>query len=186
MAISMDERQPATWIVAYATGGVWITRNDGQSWKPIFDREATFSVGALAVTWGEPGIPKTIWVGTGEPSNTRTVYMGTGVYRSDDQGKTWKNIGLINSHHIGKIVISPKNPDRVFVAALGPVYTSGGQRGVFRTSNGGKTWEHVLKCKDFTGAIDILIDRFNPKIIYACTWERQRIPWDFRERGNGS
>ncbi len=186
MSIAMDERKPATWIVAYATGGVWITRNDGQSWEPIFDREATFSVGALAVTWSTPGIPKTIWVGTGEPSNTRTVYMGTGVYKSNDQGKTWKNVGLINSHHIGKIVIYPGSPEKVFVAALGPVYTSGGQRGVFRTSDGGKTWEHVLKCPEFTGAVDILIDRFNPEIIYASTWERQRKAWDFRESGNGS
>jgi len=186
MDLAMDERRPATWMVAYATGGVWITNNDGQSWKPIFDKEATFSVGAIAVTWGEPGIPKTIWVGTGEPSNTRTVYMGTGVYRSDDQGKTWKNVGLKNSHHIGKIVIYPGSPDKVFVAALGPVYTAGGQRGVFRTSDGGKTWENVLKCPDFTGAIDLLIDRFNSNIIYACTWERQRKAWDFRESGEGS
>lgn len=186
MALAMDERRPTTWMVAYATGGVWITDNDGQSWKPLFDKEATFSVGALAVTWDEPGVPKTIWVGTGEPSNTRTVYMGTGIYRSDDQGKTWKNTGLKNSHHIGKIVIHPQKPDTVFVAALGPVYTDGGERGIFRTTDGGKTWGNVLKCPDFTGAIDVMIDRFNSDVVYACTWERQRKAWDFRESGNGS
>ncbi len=186
MSIAMDERRPETWMVAYATGGVWITHNDGQSWKPIFDREATFSVGAIAVTWGDPGVPETIWVGTGEPSNTRTVYMGTGVYRSDDLGKTWKNVGLKNSHHIGKIVIHPEDPEIVFVAALGPVYTFGGQRGLFKTVDGGKTWKNILNCPDFTGVIDVMIDRFDKDTIYACTWERQRKAWDFRESGEGS
>jgi len=186
MALAMDERQPSTWMVAYATGGVWITYNDGQTWKSIFNNESTFSIGELAVVWGEPGIPKTIWVGSGEPSNTRTVYMGTGLFKSDDVGKTWSNVGLKNSHHIGRIVINPENPNIIFVATLGPVYTKGGERGIFKSIDNGKTWANVLKTPDFTGAVDVLIDRFNPNIVFACTWERQRKAWDFRESGNGS
>ncbi|MBN2430224.1 MAG: glycosyl hydrolase [Acidobacteria bacterium] len=186
MALAMDERQPTTWLAAYATGGVWITHTDGRTWESLFDNEAAFGIGEMAVSWGEPGVPATIWVGTGEASNTRTVYMGAGLYRSRDQGKTWQNVGLNNSHHIGRIAIHPSNPDVVFVAALGPVYTEGGDRGIFRTTDGGETWVNVLPCPEFTGAIDVLIDWDNPDIVYACTWERHRKAWDFRESGPGT
>lgn len=186
MALAMDERKPTTWIVGYATGHLWITHNDGQSFEPMFEREEAFSIGYFAVTWGEPGVPKTIWVGTGEPSNTRTVYMGAGLFRSDDQGKTWKHMGLRNSHHIGRIVVHPTNPDIVFVAALGPVYTEGGERGVYRTLDGGNSWELVLKTPAFTGAVELMMDWQNPEVLYACTWERHRKAWNFHENGPGS
>ncbi len=182
----MDERKPTTWMVAYATGGVWLTNDDGNTWKPIFEKQPAFSIGAIAVSWGKPGIPKTIWVGTGEASNTRTVYMGAGLFRSNDQGKTWKRVALENSQHIARIAINPKNPDIVFVAALGPVYTDGGERGLYKTTDNGKTWKKVINPPKFTGAVEVIIDKVNPNIVYAATWERRRKAWDFRESGKGS
>ncbi len=186
MDLAMDERLPTTWLVAFATGGVWITNDDGHVWKPIFENQPAFSIGSLGVAWGKPGIPKTLWVGTGEPSNTRTVYMGAGLFRSDDQGKTWERSALPNAHHIANIAVHPKNPETVFVAALGPVYTDGGERGLYKTDNNGKTWAKVIECPPFTGAVEVKIDHHNPDIVYACTWERRRKAWDFRENGPGS
>lgn len=186
MDIVMDERMPETWLVAFATGGVWITHDDGHNWKPVFEKQPSFSVGSLGVVWGKPGIPKIIWVGTGEPSNTRTVYMGAGLFRSENQGKTWTRSALPNAHQIARIAIHPKKPGTVFAAALGPVYTDGGERGLFRTDNDGKTWEKVIECPPFTGAVEVLINNFDPEIVYACTWERRRKAWDFRENGPGS
>lgn len=186
MDLAMDERLPATWLVAFATGGVWITHDDGHNWKPIFENQPAFSIGSLGVAWGKPGVPETIWVGTGEPSNTRTVYMGAGLFRSNDQGNSWTRAALPNAHHIANIAIHPKNKEIVFVAALGPVYTDGGERGLYRTDNNGKTWEKVIECPPFTGAVEVLINHHNPEIVYACTWERRRKAWDFRENGPGS
>ncbi len=186
MDLAMDERMPTTWIVAFATGGVWITNDDGHNWKPIFENQPAFSLGSLGVVWAKPGIPKTLWVGTGEPSNTRTVYMGAGLFRSDDQGKTWERSALPNAHHIANIAVHPNKPETVFVAALGPVYTDGGERGLYKTINNGKTWTKVIECPPFTGAVEVKIDHHNPDIVYACTWERRRKAWDFRENGPGS
>ena len=186
MDLAMDERKPTTWIVAFATSGVWLTNDDGNTWESVFEKQPAFGVGALAVTWGEPGVPKTIWVGTGEATNTRTVYMGAGLFRSTDQGKTWKRVALENSHHIARIVIHPKKPNTVFVAALGPVYTDGGERGLYKTSDNGETWKKVIDPPKFTGAVEVILDRKNPDIIYAATWERRRKAWDFRESGRGS
>jgi len=186
MDLVMDERQPTTWLVAFATGGVWITHDDGHNWTSLFDNQAAFSIGSIAVDWGEPGVPKTIWVGTGEASNTRTVYMGAGLFKSEDQGKSWQRSALPNAQHIGRIAINPQKPGTVFVAALGPVYTDGGERGLYRTTNNGTNWQKVIDCPPFTGAVEILIDRKNPENVYACTWERRRKAWDFRENGPGS
>ncbi len=186
MAVAMDERKPTTWLAAYATGGVWITENDGQTFRSLFEREEAFGIGDLAAVWGEPGVPKTIWVGSGEASHTRTVYMGAGIFRSDDQGRSWKHMGLRDSHHIGRIMVHPTNPDIVFAAASGPVYTDGGERGIFRTEDGGRSWKQVIACPEKTGGIEVLIDRSNPSIVYACTWERWRRAWNFHENGKGS
>ncbi len=186
MDLAMDERAPENWIVAFATGGVWITHDDGNNWKPIFENQPSFSIGSLGVVWGKPGIPETIWVGTGEPSNTRTVYMGAGLFKSDDQGKTWTRSALPNAHHIADITIHPNNPGIIFVAALGPVYTDGGERGLYRTDNNGKTWMKVIDPPSFTGVVEVIIDIHDPEVVYASTWERRRKAWDFRENGPGS
>jgi photosystem II stability/assembly factor-like uncharacterized protein len=186
MDLAMDENLPTTWMVAYATGGVWITHDDGHNWKPLFDNQPAFSVGAIAAVWGDPGVPRTLWVGTGEPSNTRTVYMGAGLFKSEDQGKTWERSAVPNAQHIGRIAIHPERPETVFVAALGPVYTDGGERGLYRTRDNGKTWKKIIDCPPFTGVVDVMIDFSDPDTVFACTWERRRKAWDFRENGPGS
>jgi photosystem II stability/assembly factor-like uncharacterized protein len=186
VALAVDERKPEVWIAAFATGGLWITRSDGGSWEPLFDREEAFALGDVVVQWGEPGVPKTIWVGTGEPNASRSSYAGAGVFRSDDAGKTWKNVGLRGSHRIARIVVHPKDPDTVYVAAQGPLYTEGGERGVFKTSDGGRSWTQVLKGGPRTGATDLVLDWNDPSTLYATLWEKDRKPWDFLECGPGS
>lgn len=186
VAMALDERKPEVWIAAFATGGLWITRTDGITWEPLFDHEEAFALGDVAVQWGEPGVPKTIWVGTGEANASRSSYAGAGVFRSDDGGRTWQNVGLRGSHRIARIVLHPKDPNTVFVAAQGPLYTDGGERGVYKTSDGGKTWTCVLKGGPRTGAADLLMDWNDPSTLYASLWEKDRKPWDFLECGAGS
>ncbi|HGY90889.1 MAG TPA: glycosyl hydrolase [Planctomycetes bacterium] len=175
--------QPGRFYAAYATGGLWRTDDNGQSFRPLFDHEATTVLGAVAT---DPSHPDRVWVGTGESNSSRSSYGGMGVYRSDDAGRTWTAVGLADTDRIGRIVVDPENGDRVFVAGLGKLYTQGGRRGVFRTTDGGRTWEHVLQTTGMTGAIDLVIDPTNSKVVYAATWERSRRPWDFIEGGNGS
>jgi photosystem II stability/assembly factor-like uncharacterized protein len=186
VALAADERRPEVWIAAFATGGLWITRSDGGTWEPLFDREEAFALGDLAVVWGEPGVPKTIWVGTGEPNASRSSYAGAGVFRSDDGGKSWRNMGLRGSHRIARIVVHPQDRDTVYVAAQGALYTDGGERGVFKTSDGGRTWTCVLKGGPRIGATDLLMDWKDPSTLYATLWEKDRKPWDFLECGAGS
>ncbi len=186
VALAVDERKPEVWLAAFATGGLWITRSDGGTWEPLFDREEAFALGDVAVQWGAPGVPKTIWVGTGEPNASRSSYPGAGVFRSDDGGRTWRNLGLKNSHRIARIVLHPKDPAVAFVAAQGPLYTEGGERGVFKTTDGGQTWTCVLKGDGRTGAVDLLLDWKDPETLYAAMWEKDRKPWDFLECGAGS
>lgn len=186
VALAADERRPDTWLTAFATGGLWITRSDGGTWEPLFDREEAFAIGDLAVVWGAPGVPKTIWVGTGEANASRSSYPGTGLFRSDDGGKSWRNVGLRASHRIARIVVHPQDPDTVYVAAQGPLYTDGGERGVFKTRDGGRSWSCVLKGGPRTGATDLLMDWNDPSTLYAALWEKDRKPWDFLESGPGS
>ena len=186
VALAVDERRPEVWLAAFATGGLWITRTDGSTWEPLFDREEAFALGDVAVRWAEPGVPKTIWVGTGEPNASRSSYAGAGVFRSDDGGRTWKNVGLRGSHRIARIVLHPKDPDTVYVAAQGPLYTDGGERGVYRTTDGGRSWTCVLPGGPRTGATDLLMDWNDPATLYAALWEKDRKPWDFLECGAGS
>ena len=173
---------PSELYVAFATGGLYRTDNDGITWTSLFDRQSAFSIGAVALS--RDG--KTIWVGTGEENSQRTSYAGTGVFKSTDSGKTWEWMGLPESHHIGKILINPKNEKIVYVAALGHLYSQNADRGVYKTTDGGKTWNLVLKKDEFTGAVDMVMDPRNPDVIYASMWQRDRRAWDFVESGPGS
>lgn len=159
------------WYVAVGSGGVWKTKNAGVTWNPIFDNENSYSIGCISI---DPSHPHRIWVGTGENIGGRHVGYGDGIYLSRDAGKSWKNMGLKNSEHISEIIIHPGNSDIVFVAAQGPLWNKGGDRGLFRTSDGGKNWEKVLGGNEWTGVTDIVMDPENPDIMYAATWQRHR------------
>jgi len=183
VAIEAPAAKPDTIFVAFASGGLFRSDNRGGSWTPLFDRESTLTIGALALGDADGNV---LWIGTGEANSSRTSYAGTGVFKSTDGGKSWTNTGLRDSHHVGKIVVDAKNPDTAWVAAMGPLYTSGGDRGVFRTTDGGKRWTRTLHVDEKTGAIDLVRDPTRPDILYAATWERDRKPWNFLESGPGS
>jgi photosystem II stability/assembly factor-like uncharacterized protein len=153
---------------------VWKTVNNGTTWTPVFDREASYSIGAITL---DPRNPLTVWVGTGENNSQRSVSYGSGLYRSDDGGKTWKNVGLKNSEHIGRIAIDPKDSNIVYVAAQGPLWGAGGDRGLFKTTDGGKTWKNILNISENTGITDVAIDPQNPETIYAASYQRRRHMW---------
>ncbi len=174
--------KPKQTLVAFATGGLWRTEDDGVTWTPIFDNQSAFSIGDIAVNKSGD----TIWVGTGENNSQRTSYSGTGVFKSTDAGKTWTNMGLPESHHIGRILIDPKHEDTVWVASLGHLYSENPERGVYKTTDGGKTWQWILKVDSTTGAVDLVMDPRNPNIVFASTWDRDRRAWDFREGGKGT
>ncbi len=160
--------------VSFASGGVWKTTNAGTTFTPIFDKEGSFSIGCIAV---DPNNPYIVWVGTGENNSQRSVSWGDGVYKSIDGGKTWKNVGLKNSEHIGKIVIHPKNSDIVYVAAQGPLWGPGGDRGLYKTTDGGKSWQQVLKISENTGVTDVVLDPRNPDVLYCASYQRRRHVW---------
>ena len=162
--IAVDPAHKATWYVAVASGGVWKTTNAGTTWTPVFQNEGSYSVGALAM---DPKNPNTIWVGSGESNNQRSVGYGDGVYRSDDGGRTWRNVGLKTSEHIGRIMIDPRDTNVVYVAAYGPLWSAGGDRGLYKTTDGGKTWKKILDISENTGAADVAMDPFDSDVILA-------------------
>jgi photosystem II stability/assembly factor-like uncharacterized protein len=168
---AVNPENPAHFFVAVASGGVWKTTNGGTTWTPVFDSEGSYSIGCIAL---EPGNPNVIWVGTGENNSQRSVSFGDGVYKSSDGGKTWKNMGLRNSEHIGKIIIHPKNPDIVYVAAQGPLWGPGGDRGLYKTTDGGLNWKKVLEISENTGVSDMAMDPRDPDVIYASAYQRRR------------
>ncbi|MGB8953551.1 MAG: hypothetical protein WCC06_12910 [Candidatus Aminicenantales bacterium] len=177
---------PYTFYAATASGSLWKTVNNGQTFEPIFDHENVFSIGDIAVAPSDPNI---LWVGTGEANNSRSCYWGDGVYKSVDAGKTWKNMGLKESHHIGRIVIHPANPDIVYVAALGHLYSENPERGLYKTEDGGKTWvkilDVVIRNKNI-GVVDVVMDPRNPNVLYAAAYDKVRKPWTFNCGGPGS
>ncbi len=175
--------EPYSFYVAYASGGVWKTTNNGVSFEPLFDEQPTSIIGDIAL---DPSNPQTIYVGTGENNSSRSSYGGAGVFRSDDGGATWRPIGLDDSDRIGRVLVDPENPRRLFVAALGKLYTPGGQRGVFRSLDAGETWTQVLRGDSTTGFADLTFEPGNSRVIYAAAWERSRRPWNFVEGGLGS
>jgi photosystem II stability/assembly factor-like uncharacterized protein len=159
------------YYVAVASGGVWKTINAGVTFSPVFDGEGSYSIGCIAI---DPGNTNVVWVGTGENNNQRSVAYGDGVYKSDDGGKTWKNMGLKNSEHIGQITVDPTNSDVVYVAAYGPLWCSGGERGIYKTVDGGKNWKLILHVSEHTGFNEVHIDPRHPGILYAAAHQRQR------------
>ena len=181
--IDVSPKDFTHFYVAYASGGLWKTNNNGMSFIPMFDQEAVMTIGDIAVDWKNNEI---IWIGTGENNASRSSYSGVGIYKSNDQGKTWQHMGLEESHHIGRIILHPDDPNTLWVAAAGHLYSSNKERGVFKTLDGGKTWKQTLFKNESTGVIDLAIDPTNPKILYAATWTRERKAWNLVESGRGS
>lgn len=169
-----------TFYVGTRNGGVWKTTNNGTTFEPIFDAQDKLSIGAVALAPSDPDI---VWVGTGEVACARSSYSGNGVYKSADGGKSWENTGLRESHHVAQIIVHPTNPDIVYVAAMGHLYSFNDMRGVFKTTNGGKHWQQILFINDRVGVIDLVMNRKNPDILYAATYEKYRYPWHFEEGG---
>jgi photosystem II stability/assembly factor-like uncharacterized protein len=179
------ESRPQTFYAATATGGLWKTVNNGISFESVFDNQPVASIGAVAVSQSNPDI---VYVGTGEGNNSRSSYWGDGVYKSTDGGRTWKNVGLPKSQHIGRIVVHPTNPNIVFVAALGALYSENPERGLYRTTDGGATWTKVLDHRvdgREIGVVDVAMDPSNPQVLYAATYDKVRRPWTFGEGGPG-
>ncbi len=166
-----DRRQ---YYVAVASGGVWKTVNAGTTWTPIFDGQGSYSIGCLAL---DPHNPSVLWVGTGENNSQRSVGFGDGVYRTRDGGQTWEHLGLKNSEHIGRIVIDPRDSDTVYVAAQGPLWRAGPERGLYKTTNGGQTWTCVLYGSPDTGVNEVHIDPRDPDVLYASAYQRRRHVW---------
>jgi photosystem II stability/assembly factor-like uncharacterized protein len=169
--IVKDPTDPSVWYVAVASGNVWKTTNNGTTWQPIFDDYGSFSMGGLAI---DPNNPNVLWLGTGENASQRSAGYGDGVYKSLDGGHSWTHVGLPNSEHIGKILIDPRDSDVVYVAAQGPLWAPGGDRGLYKTIDGGATWERVLEISENTGVTDIAFDPRDPDIIYAASYQRRR------------
>ena len=169
-----------TFYVATRNGGLWKTINNGTTFEPVFDGQTRLSIGDVALA---PSNADIVWVGTGEAFNARSSYSGDGVYKSLDGGKTWKNMGLKDSHHIARICIHPENPDVVYIAAMGHLFSSNEERGVFKSEDGGQTWKKVLYINDKVGVIDLVMNPANPDILYAATYEKYRLPWTFEESG---
>jgi photosystem II stability/assembly factor-like uncharacterized protein len=172
--IAKDPSDPSTWYVAVASGNVWKTVNNGTTWTPIFDDYGSYSIGCITV---DRVNTKTLWLGTGENNSQRSVGYGDGIYKSTDGGSSWENVGLEQSEHIGKIIVDPRNSDVVYVAAQGPLWAEGGERGLYKTEDGGKSWKLALFVSDNTGVSDITLDPRNPDILYATSYQRRRHVW---------
>ena len=180
--VDVWEQDPTHFYVAYASGGLWKTVNNGQSFTPLFDNEMAMTIGDIAVDWER----NVIWIGSGEVNSSRSSYSGVGMFRSTDGGKTWEHKGLGESHHIGRVIMHPTDPNTLWVAVLGHLYSPNQERGVYKTTDGGETWKRVLFVDGNSGAIDLSLDPLNPNVLYAATWRRERYAWDFVEAGNGS
>ncbi|MDA7836813.1 hypothetical protein N9A49_05345 [Salibacteraceae bacterium] len=181
--IAIHPENENVWFIAVGSGGVWRTKNSGITWDPVFDKQKVYSTGCVTI---DPIIPTTVWVGTGENVGGRHISFGDGIYKSLDGGNTWKNMGLKKSEHISKIIVHPENSDVVFAAVQGPLWTSGGERGFYMTSDGGKTWTRTLGNDKWTGVTDIELDPKNPDVIYAATWDRHRTVAAYMGGGPGT
>ena len=181
--IAIDPNDENRWFVAVGSGGVWKTENSGTTWKPLFDEQNSYSTGCVTI---DPTNSNVIWVGTGENVGGRHVAYGDGVYKSIDGGETWKNMGLTSSEHISKIVVHPTNPNVVWVASQGPLWNKGGERGVYKTTDGGISWKRVLGNSEWTGATELVIDPRDPDVLYAATWDRHRTVAALMGGGPGS
>src|SRR5215472_16237442 len=171
MSIAVNPHKKHEFYVGVASGGVWKTVNDGTTWAPLFDGQGSYSIGWVAL---DPNDPSVVWVAAGESNSQRSVSYGDGIYRSDDGGKNWKNMGLKKSEHIGRVVVDPRDSKVVYVAAQGPLWGPGGDRGLYKTTDGGKNWKAVLTISENTGVADVAIDPSNPDIVYAAAYQRRR------------
>ena len=180
-AVHPDKRHE--YYIATSSGGVWKTINGGANYTPIFDQQGSYSIGCITM---DPNNPYVIWVGTGENNNQRSVGYGDGIYRSKDGGKTWKHMGLKNSEHIAKIIVDPRNSNIVYVASIGPLWSEGGDRGLYKSIDGGKTWESKIKVDEHTGVTDLIMDPNNPDVLYAATYQRRRHVFTWMSGGPGS
>jgi photosystem II stability/assembly factor-like uncharacterized protein len=169
--VAIDPKNPSVWYVASAFGGLWKTVNRGVTFAPIFDDQVSFTLCCIVI---DPKDTNVLWLGTGENTSQRSAHFGDGVYKSTDAGKTWKRAGLANSEHIGKIVIDPRNTNIVYVASQGPLWSAGGDRGLYKTTDGGATWQQVLTISDDTGVSDVVMDPRNPQVLYASAYQRRR------------
>lgn len=181
--IAVSPTDQSTWYVAVGSGGLWKTTNRGTTWKPIFDKQNSYSIGTVTI---DPNNTDVIWVGTGENVSGRHVGWGDGVYKSNNGGKTWQQMGLETSEHIGKILIDPRNSNVVFVAAEGPLWSAGGERGLYKTTDGGGTWDLVLEINESTGVTDIEFNPSSPDVLYAAAYQRHRTTWSFLGGGPNS
>jgi photosystem II stability/assembly factor-like uncharacterized protein len=172
-----------TWYVAGRNGGVWKTVNNGTTFFPVFDSTGVSSIGAIAVS---PSNPEIVWVGTGEAFNARSSHAGKGIFKSEDGGKTWRNMGLEDSQHISQVIVHPGNPDVIWVAVMGHLFTPNKMRGVYKTNNGGENWEKVLFIDENTGIIDLIINPQNPDVLFAAAYEKYRYPWHYEAGGRNS
>ena len=181
-AIACSPGNPPEIYLGAGSGNLWKSVNNGITWTPIFEKESTFTIGDVAVA---PSDPNVIWVGSGEtqPRHSGFSYAGTGVFKSTDAGATWTNMGLAETHHIGKVLIHPKDPDIVYVAAIGHAWTDNPQRGLFKTVDGGNTWEPVLSLGDQTGVVDLVMDPEDPEVLYATAWQKTRYKMAGRQSG---
>jgi photosystem II stability/assembly factor-like uncharacterized protein len=182
-SIAVVRENPETMYIGSASGGLWKTTNAGIDWQPVFDEQKVASIGAVAIS---PQNPMVVWAGTGEGNPRNSQSVGYGIYKSMDGGKTWKCMGLEKSYQIHRIIVHPQNPDVVYVAAIGSAWHAHPDRGVFKTTDGGKTWQKILYANDLTGAADMVIDPQNPNKLFVAMWEYQRQPWTFNSGGKGS
>lgn len=180
--LDVNPENPSEFYVAYASGGLWHTNNNGTGFSPVLDSSPTQNIGDIAVDWKN----KTLWVGTGENNASRSSYAGIGILKSTDGGKTWQNMGLPDSHHIGRILINPNNPNEVVVGVTGHLYSPNEERGIYKTTDGGKTWKKTLFVNAETGIIDVAVSPNNFNIQYAASWQKDRKAWNFTGNGNGS
>jgi len=180
--LEVNPNDPTHFYVAYASGGLWETKNEGASFQPLFDNEIVMSIGDIAVDWKN----SILYIGSGENNSSRSSYSGYGMFKSEDNGKTWKHIGLSDSHHIGRIIINPEDPNNIIVGVLGHLYSKNDERGVYITNDGGENWERSLFINDQTGIVDMAINPSNSNELIAAAWQKDRKAWNFIEAGDGS
>lgn len=177
---AVNPARTSEYYVAACSGGVWKTTNAGTTWKPVFDGQGSYSIGCVTL---DPNNASVVWVGTGENNSQRSVSFGDGVYRSRDGGRSWENMGLRASEHIGMIAIDPRDSDTVYVAAQGPLWRAGGDRGLYKTTDGGRRWDRILDISDDTGVNEVHLDPRDPDVLYASTYHRRRRVWTLIDGG---
>lgn len=181
--IEVNLKNTSEYYLAFGSGGIFRTRNNGITFEPVFDNVDALGIGDMALSLTNPEI---IYVGTGEKNSSRSTYAGSGMYKTTDGGKTWQHLGLAGTHHIGRVVIHPTDNNTVWVAAVGPLYTNSSDRGIYKTTDGGKTWKKTLFVNDSTGIIDLVVNPQNPNQLLAAAWEKDRKAWNFKESGAAS